>query len=117
MARKAKAEPIVFENTETGEKIIIEFSRAVIVRMEREGFSGQKVAASIEDMPIDTAIKLLYYGMLMHQPETTLEEATDFFFENVGFSEGFMSRIGELYAEPYTALSEATSKNAKWKML
>lgn len=116
MARKAKLEPIVFENAETGEQIVIEFNRAVIVKMEREGFSGQKVAASIEDMPIDTAIKLLYYGMLMHQPKTTIDEATDFFFDNVGLNEEFMGRIGELFAEPYIALQEATSKNAKWKM-
>ena len=116
MARKAKAEPIVFENGETGEKITIEFNRAVIMQMEREGFSGQKVTASFEDMPIDTAIHLLYYGMKMHQPNVTLEEATDFFFDNIGFNGDFMSRLGELYSEPYLALKEAASKNSVWKM-
>lgn len=109
-------EPIVFVNGETGESVTIEFNRSVVLRMEREGFTGEKIAGMIDDAPVSTVADLWYYGMLMHQPETTREEAYDFFFDNIGFDEGIIERLARLFEKPYTDMMNAQRKNSRWTM-
>lgn len=115
--RKAEPlEPIIFENEETGEKITIDYDREMVLRMEREGFGGQVISEHFDSMPIDTAVNLLYYGMLKYQPNTTKEQAMNFLFDAVGMSGEFMERLAALYMQPYKALQEASAKNSKWRM-
>lgn len=116
MAKKSNTEPLVFVNNETGETVTIEFNRRVILRMEREGFGGEALADSMKTAPISSVVELFYYGMLMHQPETTLDEATDFFFDNVGADTGIIERLTDLYAKPYEDMLTAQRKNSRWTM-
>lgn len=117
MARKAKVEPLVVENTETGKKITFEYNRGIIYQMDAEGFSGLNMSENFSNMPFSSAVKMIYYGMLMHQPDTTMEDAVNFFFDVVGMDEEFMSKLGELYADPYEELMNASLKNGKWRMI
>ena len=107
-------EPLVFVNGETGEEITIEFNRMIVLQMEKEGYSGERIASEIDNAPISTVADLFYYGMLMHQPGTTKEEAYDFFFENVGVDEKIFSRLAELFTKPYEDMMTAQRKNSLW---
>lgn len=113
--KKAKTvEPLVFVNGETGEEITIEFNRMIILRMEKEGYSGERIASEIGSAPLSTVADLFYYGMLMHQPDTTKEEAYDFFFDNIGVDEDIFNRLSELLAKPYDDMLAAQRKNSLW---
>ena len=115
MAKKTETvEPLVFVNGETGEEIIIEFNRAVVLRMEREGFSGEAISEGIRNTPLSALTDLFYYGMLMHQPNTTKDEAVDFFFDNVGADEGILDRLARLFTKPYEDMMTAQRKNSLW---
>lgn len=115
MAKKTNTvEPLVFVNGETGETVTIEFNRLVILQMEKDGYSGEKIADSVREAPISTLVDLFYYGMLMHQPNTTKEEATDFFFDNVGADSDIMERLTSLFTKPYEDMMTAQRKNSLW---
>lgn len=115
MARKVEeVKPLVFVNGETGETITVEFNRSVILRMEREGITGEKIAEMINTAPISTVSDLFYYGMLMHQPDTTREQAEDFLFENVGLESNIIERLARLFEKPYSEMVEAQRKNSLW---
>ena len=109
-----KVTPIVFENNETGEQIVIEFNRSVILQMERDGLTGEKIAGAVENAPMSTISDMFYYGMLMHQPETTRQEAVDFLFDNVGFDGQIIERLAKLYEKPYSDMAETQRKNSHW---
>lgn len=114
MAKKATIEPLVFVNGETGEEVVIEYNRITILRMEKAGYSGEKIADALREAPISTMADLFYYGMLMHQPKTTKEEAYDFFFDNVGFDEKLIERLTGLFTKPYEDMITAQRKNSLW---
>lgn len=114
MAKKANIEPLVFVNSETGEEVVIEYNRIVILRMEKAGYSGDKLAEALRDTPISTVADLFYFGMLMHRPGTTKEEAYDFFFDNVGFDEKLVGKLTDLFIKPYEDMINAQRKNSLW---
>ena len=115
MARKTEeVKPLVFANSETGETITVEFNRSIILRMEREGITGEKIADGINTAPISTVSTLFYYGMLMHQPDTTRQQAEDFLFDNVGLDSNIIERLAKLFEKPYSDLVEAQRKNSLW---
>ena len=116
MAERKAVTPLVLENEETGEKIIFEYDRDMILQMDAEGISGANIGDKLRDMPVSTMVKLVYYGMLIHQPDTTLEDATNLVFEAIGMDHEFLERLGELFSEPYNALMEASLKNGKWRV-
>lgn len=109
-------EPLVFVDGETGETVTIEFNRSIILRMEREGLTGEKIAGMVENAPMSTVTDLWYYGMLMHQPETTREEAEAFLFDNIGFDADIIGRLAKLFEKPYADMMLAQRKNSRWTM-
>lgn len=119
MAKKANEEvkPIVFKDSETGETVTIEFNRSIILRMEREGYSGEKISDLVRETPMSAVADLFYYGMLMHQPNTTREEAEEFLFDNVGMSETIIERLARLFEKPYQDLMDAQRKNSRWTVM
>lgn len=115
MAKKEnEVRPIVFENKDTGEKITIEFNREIILRMDADGYSKDGIEEKLSAYPLNTIARLFYYGMLMHQPETTLKEATDFFFDHIGQDDDIIERLAELFAKPYNDMMSAQRKNSLW---
>lgn len=117
MAKKAEEiRPLVLTNEEEGKTITIEFNKAVILRMEDEGFSGEVLAEKAQNAPMTAFSTLFYYGMLMHQPETRKEEAVDFFFDNIGADDEIMERLTNLFTKPYQDMMTAKRKNSRWAM-
>ena len=114
MATNKTAEPLVFTNAETGETVIVEFNRSVILRMERDGYSGDAIPEKAKNAPMSTISTLFWYGMLMHQPDTTMEEGINFFFDNVGTDENIMDRLTSLFTKPYEDMLSAQRKNSRW---
>lgn len=114
MAKQNKVEPLVFVNGETGETVTIEFNRLIILKMDAEGYSGDLIADKVRNAPLSSMVDLFYYGMLMHQPNTTKEEAADFFFDNVGADEKVLERLTDLFTKPYEDMVTAQRKNSLW---
>lgn len=106
--------PLVIANSESGTTITIEFNRSIILRMEREGLSSDKVAEAVDNAPLSAISDLFYYGMLMHQPQTTHEEAENLLFDGVGISAELVSRLAALYQKPYEDMMAAQRKNSLW---
>lgn len=107
-------EPLVFTNSETGKKITVEFNRIIVLQMDADGYSSDFIMEKIHTSPVSTLANVFYYGMLMHQPDTTKEEAIDFFFDNVGISEELITRLAGLYGKTYNEMVNAQRKNSVW---
>ena len=115
MAKKeTTVNPLVLANAETGKTITIEFNRMTVLRMEREGMSSEKVGEAVKDSPLSAINDLFYYGMLMHQPETTREEAETLLFDGIGISADLVERLAALYQKPYEDMMTAQRKNSLW---
>ncbi len=115
MAKKeATVNPLVIANAETGRAVTIEFNRTIILRMEREGMSSEKVGEAVKTSPLSAINDLFYYGMLMHQPETTREEAETLLFDGIGISGELVERLAALYQKPYEDMITAQRKNSLW---
>lgn len=115
MAKKeANVNPLVIANAETGKTVTIEFNRAVVLRMEREGMSSEKVGEAVKEAPLSAVNDLFYYGMLMHQPETTRDEAETLLFDGIGISAELVERLAALYQKPYADMITAQRKNSLW---
>lgn len=108
-----RVKPLVIENKETGKSLTIEFNRATIMQMDRLGLIGSDFAEQFGKSPLATAGTLFYWGLKMHQPEITQEEAESILFDEVGLSDEIMTRLGELFMTPYTSIMDAR-KNSVW---
>lgn len=106
--------PLVLANSETGKTVTIEFNRNIILRMEREGLASDKVAEAVTNAPLSAISDLFYYGCLMHQPNTTREEAENLLFDGVGVSAELVERLAGLYQKPYMDMVSAQRKNSLW---
>lgn len=115
MAKKEiNVNPLVLANAETGKTITIEFNRMVVLQMEREGMSSEKVGEAVKDSPLSAINDLFYYGMLMHQPQTTRAEAEELLFDGIGVSAELVERLAALYQKPYNDMITAQRKNSLW---
>lgn len=108
-----RVKPLVIENKETGKSLTIEFNRATIMQMDRLGLIGSNFAEDFGRSPLNSALTLFYWGLRMHHPEITEEEAEEILFDQVGLGEDIFSRLGELFMTPYTSIMDAR-KNSVW---
>ena len=114
MAKLVKmVNPLVIENKETGETITVEYNRAVIMQMDRLGIINPSFLQKMIDTPLTTASTLFYWGLKMHQPDMTEEEADELLFEKIGVDEAIFERLGELFMTPYNSIMDAR-KNSVW---
>ena len=105
--------PMVLENHETGKKITVEYNRNTIKRMDQEGVLSAAFIQRMQDSPLTTASELFYYGLLMHQPDMTREEADALLYDEIGLDEKIMERLGELFNAPYESMM-SVRKNSAW---
>lgn len=108
-----QVKPLVLENKDTGRKLTVEFNRAVILKMDRLGVIGGDFAESFGNSPLTSTMTLFYWGLQMHHPEITEEEAEAILFDEIGLSTELLSRLGELFMIPYTSIVDAR-KNSVW---
>ena len=94
--KNVNTDPIVFTDPD-GETITIEFNRETVLLADKAGLSGENMQEKLQNSPLTTVSALFYFGMLMHQPDTTEDEAIQFFFDNVGADQEIFQRLINLY--------------------
>lgn len=114
MAKVVKmVKPLVFENKETGQTLTVEFNRATIMQMDRLGVIGTDFMENAMNRPLTVASTLFYWGLKMHQPNITEEEAENILFDGIGLGDDVLTRLTELFMTPYTSIMDAR-KNSAW---
>lgn len=117
MAARKKVEPIVIKNAETNEDLILDFNRAIVVKMEREGYAINKFMELLDEAPFSSIATMFYYATLMHQPETSYAEAEEILFDGIGISGDLVNGLAELFIQCVTSMQADGSKNGKWAMV
>lgn len=96
MAEKnAKVKPIIIKDAETGDaKYTLEFSRATVVKAERQGFRMDQLG----EFPLTACQALFWYSFQMHHSGID-KRKTDEVFDEIGGIEakGLMERLVDLY--------------------
>lgn len=114
MAKVIKqVKPLVLENKETGRTLTIEYNRAIILKMDRLGVISSDFMASADKSPLTFACTLFYWGLQMHHPEITEEEAQEILLDEIGLQDNLFARLSELFTTPYTSIMDAR-KNSLW---
>lgn len=106
-----RVKPILIKDPETGDvKYTLEFSRKTVKQAERSGFKLDEVSA----YPMTKPAELFYHAMKMHQPWMTPEKAEQIFYDLGGIAcEGLISRLVDLYNEPFRAIQDEAEKSEK----
>ena len=101
MAKSKRLNPIIIEDPEDGKEYTLEFNRKSVRKAESAGLNISQVEAkSMTMLPL-----LFWASFLMHHPYMTQEKADKILFEGLGgLSEAELTRLGELYAEPFNTL-------------
>ena len=112
MAKKDKHyEPIVLEDGNGGE-IVLEFNRAVVKMMERDGMPSTAIGDLLREETFTTLDRMVYYAMLMHKPDATKEEA-ELLTGEIGYQPVFTTDLLGLYVQTATAM-QTGAKNPRW---
>ena len=114
-----KLTPITLTNSETGKTYTLEFNRRTCALAENAGISVSKLAD--EDRLMSVYPELFYHAFLMHHPTVKKAETDRILFDEIGgFTPELMTRLVELFAQPYNSLvkqeGEGDGKNAKWSV-
>lgn len=103
---------ILIVNEKDGKKYKLQYNRASIVRMERDGFNIEKIKTE----PIST-ITCLYRGAFyMNNPSLTDDEI-DAIVDDIDCGEEFTKALVELYGEALNSIvgTSKQTKNFKWE--
>lgn len=104
--------PIIFEVNETGEEFTLEFNRSSVMYSEKHGFNIDR----LDDSPYSGIVDLFYFSFRMHHPKVDRTKAEHILFDILGgMPEGWVERLGKLYALPFESLlnKEDNEKNSK----
>ena len=94
--------PIVVTDDETGMEYTLEFNRDSVRFAEARGFKINDVA----EYPMTKIPELWYYAFRMHH-KSVARAKTDALLDGLGgIPDGLLERLGELYAAPFTALTD-----------
>ena len=109
--------PIEITNNKTNETYVLEFNRDSVRFAEGRGFDIQAFAEG--KAPLTGTSDLFYYAFRMHHPKMSKAETDRMLFEELGgVPDGLITRLVELYGEPFSALvgedDEEERKNSIW---
>lgn len=106
-----KVKPIIIKDTENNEEYTLEFNRDTVVFAESRKFDLDDVGK----YPMTKIPELFWYAFRMHHKNMSKAQTDKIFFEQLGgfegLPEGFATRLGELYNDPFTAHAQNTAKN------
>ena len=117
MAKKEEVKqlsPVEFTDAD-GNRLVLWFTRATIMKMDREHFTANAIKEQSEEEQIAPLIKLVWYGLWANKPSVTMEEAEDLVFA-VGL-ENISGLVADLYMYTFDTLRQGDGKNAKWTMV
>lgn len=107
----ANVKPIIINNKDTGDSYTLEFTRESVKFAEMRGFNIN----NLDKFPMTTVPELFFYAFRAHHKNVARDKTDKILFEDLGgMPKGMIERLGELYAEPFNALTneEETVKNA-----
>lgn len=117
MAKKEEVKqlsPVEFTDAD-GNRLVLWFTRATIMKMDREHFTANAIGEQLEVEQIAPMIKLVWYGLWASKPDVTMEEAEELVFA-VGL-ENISSLATDMYMYTFDTLRNGDGKNAKWTMV
>ena len=113
-----KITPITLTNADTGKTYTLEFNRRTCALAENAGITLPTLTEEHKIMSVYP--ELFYHAFLMHHPQTKKAETDRILFDDLGgFTPELMTRLVELFAQPYNTLvkqEEDAPKNAKWSV-
>jgi len=109
-----KIKPLILTDNETGEKYVLEFSRASVKFAEARGFD----ISDVSKHPMTKVPELFYYAFRMNHRNISRERTDRMLFDDLGgLTEGAIERLCMLYSAPFDALVSASEddevKNAR----
>ena len=117
MAKKEEVKqlsPVEFTDAD-GNRLVLWFTRATIMKMDREHFTANVIGEQLEVEQIQPLVKLLWYGLWANKPDVTMEEAEELLFA-VGL-ENISGLVTDMYMYTFDTLRNGDGKNAKWTMV
>ena len=98
----SEVKPIIVTDDETGMEFTLEFTRESVKFAEARGFKINDVA----DYPMTKIPELWFYAFRAHH-KNIARAKTDALLEGLGgIPDGLLERLGELYAAPFSALTD-----------
>lgn len=112
----AKVAPIKLTNPETGKTYTLEYNRRTAAMAERDGLTLKMLTEAEQIMNLYPL--LFHYAFLMHHPTMKKADTEAILYDELhGLTTEQITRLVELYAEPYNALvKEEDGKNSKWSV-
>ena len=106
--------PVEFTDAD-GNRLVLWFTRATILKMDREHWNVNAIQEQFEQEQIQPIIKLVWYGLWANKPNVTMEEAEELVFA-VGL-ETTSELATDMYMYTFDTLRQGDGKNAKWTMV
>lgn len=103
--------PIILKSKDT--EYTLEFSRESVKFAEQRGFKIDNVT----DYPMTAIPELFFFDFRMHHANVARNQTDKILFEEMGgLPEGMLSRLMELYSQPFETLigENEARKNSKW---
>lgn len=98
--------PIIVHDDETGMAFTLEFTRESVRFAEARGFKISEVA----DYPMTKIPELWFYAFRAHH-KNIARARTDALLKGLGgIPDGLLERLGELYAAPFSALTDGQTE-------
>ena len=98
--------PIIVKDDETGLEYTLEFNRESVKFAEARGFKINDVA----DYPMTKIPELWFYAFRMHHKNVARAKADALLDGLGGIPDGLLERLGELYAAPFSALTDGQTE-------
>ena len=103
---KNDVKPIIVTDDETGVEYELEFTRETVKFAEARGFKINDVA----DFPMTKIPELWFYAFRAHHKNVSRAK-TDALLDGLGgIPDGLLERLGELYAAPFSALTDGQTE-------
>lgn len=98
--------PIIVTDDETGMEYTLEFTRESVKFAEMRGFKYNDVS----DYPMTKIPELWFYAFRAHHKNVSRAK-TDALLDGLGgIPDGLLERLGELYAAPFSALTDGQTE-------
>lgn len=104
MAQNVK--PIIVTDDETGIEYTLEFTRESVKFAESRGFKINDVA----DYPMSKIPELWFYAFRAHHKMVSRAKTDELLDGLGGIPDGLLERLGELYAAPFSALTDGQTE-------
>lgn len=98
--------PVIVTDDETGAEYTLEFTRDSVRFAEARGFK----IADVADYPMTKVPELWFYAFRAHHKNVSRAKTDELLNGLGGIPDGLLERLGELYAAPFSALTDGQTE-------